>query len=119
MPAMILATMLTTRNLGLSNYRNTLEAMQSFTAQRQQHTPDELWLTEHEAVYTLGLNRKGVRLPSNGIPLELVDRGGKITYHGRGQVVIYCLIDLKRRALNVRTLVSIMESALILSLIHI
>lgn len=102
------------RHLGRSDYQATWHAMQQFTAQRTLDTPDELWLTEHEAVYTLGLNRKDVRLPGrDDIPLLLVDRGGKITYHGPGQVVIYLLIDLKRRSLNVRQLVSAMESAII------
>lgn len=101
------------RDLGCTDYQSTLIAMQVFTEQRGTNTPDELWLTEHEAVYTLGLNRKNVRLPHNQIPLVLVDRGGKITYHGRGQVIIYCLIDLKRKGLNVRQLVSILENTLI------
>lgn len=101
------------RYLGLTDYQATLSAMQAFTASRTASTPDELWLTEHEAVYTLGLNRKQVRLPSNDIPVVLVDRGGKITYHGRGQVVIYCLIDLARRHLNVRQLVNLLEASLL------
>lgn len=88
--------------------------MQRFTAERNEATADELWLTEHDAVYTLGLNRKDVRLASReDIPLVLVDRGGKITYHGIGQVVIYLLIDLKRKGLNVRQLVSVMENSII------
>ncbi len=101
------------RHLGLSDYQMTLAAMQAFTANRHATTPDELWLTEHEAVYTLGLNRKQVRLPDNDIPVVMVDRGGKITFHGRGQVVIYCMMDLQRRQLNVRQWVSILESSLI------
>jgi lipoyl(octanoyl) transferase len=99
--------------LGMTDYQTTLAAMQAFTSARNENTPDELWLTEHPPVYTLGLNRKDVRLPENGIPLVMVDRGGKITYHGPGQIVIYCLIDLKRRGLNVRQLVSILETSLI------
>jgi lipoyl(octanoyl) transferase len=99
--------------LGMTDYQTTLAAMQVFTSTRNENTPDELWLTEHPPVYTLGLNRKDVRLPENGIPLVMVDRGGKITYHGPGQIVIYCLIDLKRRGLNVRQLVSILETSLI------
>ncbi|HSH71765.1 MAG TPA: lipoyl(octanoyl) transferase LipB [Methylophilaceae bacterium] len=88
--------------------------MQQFTATRDATTPDELWLTEHEAIYTLGLNRKDVRMPGRGdIPVVLVDRGGKITYHGNGQIIVYALIDLKRRGLNVRQLVSAMENAII------
>ncbi|MEZ0316059.1 MAG: lipoyl(octanoyl) transferase LipB [Methylophilaceae bacterium] len=88
--------------------------MQQFTATRDAATPDELWLTEHDAVYTLGLNRKDVRMPGrDDIPVVLVDRGGKITYHGSGQIIVYALIDLKRRGLNVRQLVSAMENAII------
>ncbi len=101
------------RNLGLSDYQQTLAAMQHFTANRTTTAPDELWLTEHDSVYTLGINRKNVRLPQNTIPVVLVDRGGKITYHGRGQVIIYVLIDLKRRNLNVRQLVNILEVSII------
>ncbi len=102
-----------TRQLGLTDYQTTLAAMQAFTLNRTSETADELWLTEHPAVYTLGLNRKNVRLPQNNIPLVLVDRGGKITYHGLGQAVIYLLIDLKRRKLNVRQIVNIMETSMI------
>jgi lipoyl(octanoyl) transferase len=101
------------RDLGRSDYQTTLQAMQAFTNGRTAETPDELWLTEHDAIYTLGLNRKNVRLPQNSIPVVLVDRGGKITYHGIGQVVIYLLIDFNRRNLNVRQLVNIMETSII------
>lgn len=101
------------KRLGITDYQTTLAAMQAFTSTRDENTPDELWLTEHPPVYTLGLNRKDVRLPKNNTPVVMVDRGGKITYHGPGQVVIYCLIDLRRRGLNVRQLVSILETSLI------
>ncbi len=101
------------KDLGCTEYQATLIAMQQFTASRTATTPDEIWLTEHTSVYTLGINRKNVRLPQNTIPVELVDRGGKITYHGHGQVVIYVLLDLKRRNLNVRQLVHIMEAGII------
>ncbi|WP_178055154.1 lipoyl(octanoyl) transferase LipB [Methylophilus methylotrophus] len=101
------------RQLGLTDYAATLADMQTFTAQRGPETPDQLWVTEHPPVYTLGLNRRGVRLPQNNIPLVNVDRGGKITYHGPGQLIIYCLIDLARSHLNVRQLVSILENSLI------
>ncbi len=104
---------LITKDLGRTDYQSTLAAMQAFTNSRNTETPDELWLTEHEAVYTLGLNRKNVRLPNNAIPVVLVDRGGKITYHGIGQVVIYVLLDLKRRNLNVRQLVSMLETSIV------
>ena len=104
---------LITKQLGRSDYQTTLTAMQVFTAKRTALTPDELWLTEHHSVYTLGLNRKNSRLPSNDISLVMVDRGGKITYHGIGQVVIYLLLDLKRRDLTVRQLVNKIESSII------
>lgn len=91
--------------------------MQAFTASRNSDTLDELWLTEHERVYTLGLNRKNAALPlRDDIPLVLTDRGGKMTYHGPGQVVIYLLIDLRRKGLPIRQLVSAMENAIIILL---
>ena len=101
------------KDLGCTEYQATLIAMQQFTASRTATTPDEIWLTEHTSVYTLGINRKNVRLPQNTIPVVFVDRGGKITYHGSGQVIIYMLLDLKRRNLNVRQLVNIMEASII------
>ena len=104
------------KSLGRTDYQITLTAMQAFTASRNAETPDEIWLTEHASVYTLGLNRKNARLPNNNIPLVLVDRGGKMTYHGIGQVVIYLLLDLKRRKLTVRQLVNKIESSIIESL---
>ena len=95
------------RQLSLTDYETTWRAMQAFTAGRNENTADEFWLTEHHAVYTLGLNRKDIQLPSrDDIPLVLVDRGGKITYHGPGQAVVYLLIDLKRKSLIIRQLVS-------------
>ena len=101
------------RQLGLTDYAATLAEMQAFTATRSADTPDQLWVTDHPPVYTLGLNRRGVRLPQNNIPMVNVDRGGKITYHGPGQLIIYCLIDLARSHLNVRQHVSILENSLI------
>jgi len=109
-----LSSKLIVKNIGFTDYETTWRAMQQFTAQRTAETPDELWLTEHAACYTLGLNRKDVRLPSrNDIPVVPVDRGGKITYHGAGQIIVYVLIDLKRKGINVRQLVSAMENAII------
>ena len=106
--------MINVRHLGLTDYATTWRAMQTFTATRTVDTNDELWLTEHTSVYTLGLNRKDVRLPSRSdIPVVLTDRGGKITYHGMGQVIIYLLLDLKRRNLNSRQLVTIIEKSII------
>ncbi len=102
------------RQLGVTDYPATWQAMQAFTAARDDATPDELWLTEHPAVYTLGLNRKDVRSPwRDDIPVVLTDRGGKITYHGPGQIVLYTMIDLKRRGMSIRQLVDRMEGAVI------
>lgn len=103
------------RRLGLSDYDKTWRAMQSFTAARSAGTPDELWLVEHPPVYTLGLNGKPEHLPrtENGIPVIKVDRGGQITYHGPGQIVVYTLLDLRRRGLGVRALVRRLENAVI------
>ena len=102
------------RDLGISDYQVTLANMQAFTASRNAQTPDELWLTEHDSVYTLGLNKRDMRMPtSDDITVVQTDRGGKITYHGLGQVIIYLLIDLSRRQLNVRQLVNIIENSLI------
>lgn len=89
-------------------------AMQTFTAARTGSTPDEVWLTEHPPVYTLGLNRKNVRQPMrDDITVINTDRGGKITFHGPGQVIIYVLLDLTRRKLNIRSLVSLLENTVI------
>lgn len=102
------------KRLGITEYQTTWHAMQQFTAGRTADTPDELWLTEHPPVYTLGLNRKNVQLPKrDDIPLVLTDRGGKITYHGPGQVIVYALLDLTRHGLNIRRLVSVLEDSMI------
>ena len=102
------------KHLGVTDFEVTWHAMQHFTQNRRSNTPDEFWLTQHPAIYTLGLNRKGVKLPlRDDIPLIEIDRGGKITYHGLGQVVIYLLVDLNRRKINVRQLVSVIESSII------
>jgi lipoyl(octanoyl) transferase len=102
------------KKLGLTDYETTWRDMQRFTASRNQQTPDEIWVTEHPPVYTLGLNRKMVRMPSNNsIPLVSADRGGKITFHGPGQLIFYPLIDLRRKALSIRQLVSAMENSVL------
>lgn len=106
--------MIRLKHLGRRDYAQVWRDMQQFTAARTDQTPDELWLTEHAPVYTLGLNRKDVRLPlRDDIPLLHTDRGGKITYHGPGQVVLYLLLDLRRNGLTVRQLVERMEGAVI------
>lgn len=102
------------RHLGRTEFEPTWRAMQDFTKNRTSETPDEIWLTEHSPVYTLGLNRKDVRMPSrDDIHVVNTDRGGKITYHGPGQSIIYVLIDLKRKGINVRQLVSAMENSVV------
>ena len=106
--------MLIVQRLGLVDYQATWAAMQTFTAIRTPDTPDEIWVLQHPPVYTLGLNGKPEHLPLNsGIPVIKIDRGGQITYHGPGQIVIYLLLDLKRRGMGVRALVSLMEQAVV------
>lgn len=100
------------RSLGITDFEATCRAMQTFTLTRTPDTQDEIWLTEHPPVYTLGLNKKHLRMPhQNAIPIIETDRGGKITYHGPGQAIVYVLLDLKRYALNIRQLVSILEAS--------
>jgi lipoyl(octanoyl) transferase len=102
------------RHLGLAPYEPTWRAMQRFTEQRNDSTPDEIWFVEHSPVFTLGLNASREHLLSPGnIPVVQVDRGGQVTYHGPGQLVIYPLIDLKRLRLGVRALVVALENAII------
>lgn len=102
------------KRLGVTDFETTWRDMQKFTAERTETTADELWLTEHPAVYTLGLNRKNVRLPArDDIPVVLTDRGGKITYHGPGQIIVYALLDLERNNLDIRSLVSLLENTVI------
>jgi lipoyl(octanoyl) transferase len=102
------------QHLGHTEFETTWRAMQAFTSGRDAKTQDQIWLTEHSSVYTVGLNRKDVRMPSRSdIPVVNTDRGGKITYHGTGQIVIYVLIDLQRKGMNVRQLVSALEGSVV------
>jgi lipoyl(octanoyl) transferase len=102
------------RNLGRVEYEPTWRAMQDFTAQRSPDTPDEIWLLEHPPVYTQGQAGKPEHLIAlTPIPVVPIDRGGQITYHGPGQVVVYVLVDLRRRGYGIRELVSRMEQAVI------
>lgn len=88
--------------------------MQAFTARRSAGTPDEVWLVEHAPIFTLGLNARPNHVLNAGqIPVLKVDRGGQVTYHGPGQIVIYLLLDLERRQVGVKTLVDKMEQAVI------
>ena len=100
--------------LGLTPYESTWNEMKNFTSKRDHSTLDEIWITEHEAIYTLGLNRKDFKKPlRDDIPLLHVDRGGKITYHGRGQLIIYPLIDLERYHLTIRSFVTLIEKSIV------
>lgn len=102
------------RRPGRVPYEPTWQAMQDFTTQRDASTPDELWLVEHPPVYTLGQAGKAEHLLHvTDIPLVKIDRGGQITYHGPGQLVVYMMIDFKRLGLGVRELVRHIEQAVI------
>lgn len=102
------------RHLGRADYVATLAAMQAFTETRGGATPDELWVVEHDPVYTLGLAGKREHLlRQTDIPLVQTDRGGQVTYHGPGQVVVYLLVDLRRAGIKVRELVNAIEAAVI------
>jgi lipoyl(octanoyl) transferase len=102
------------RALGVTDYEATWRAMQRFTDVRGAHTEDELWLTEHPPVYTLGLaGRREHVLRDNGIAVVKVDRGGQVTYHGPGQLVAYTLVDLRRARMTVRDMVRKLEAAVI------
>jgi lipoyl(octanoyl) transferase len=103
------------KHLGLVEYVPTYEAMQTFTKERHSSTPDEIWVLEHAPVFTLGLagDASNLHSPSSQIPLVQVDRGGEITYHGPGQIVVYLLLDLKRLGIFVKEFVSRIEQALI------
>jgi lipoyl(octanoyl) transferase len=102
------------RTLGRTEYEPTWRAMQAFTAARTPDTRDEIWLTEHPPVYTLGLaGRRLHLLRDNGIPAIKVDRGGQITYHGPGQLVAYLLFDLKRQGLGIRSMVREIEASVV------
>jgi lipoyl(octanoyl) transferase len=102
------------RRLGLVPYEPTWRAMQQFTDERSADTPDEIWFLEHPPVFTLGLNADRAHVLAPGdIPVVEIDRGGQVTYHGPGQLIVYPLIDLKRRGLGVRALVVALENAVI------
>ena len=103
------------KHLGLADYVSTYEAMRTFTKERDVNTPDEIWVLQHPPVFTLGLagDVGNLHSPSEDIPLVQVDRGGEITYHGPGQIVVYLLLDLKRLGIFVKELVSRIEQALI------
>jgi lipoyl(octanoyl) transferase len=101
--------------LGLMDYEIALKKMRDFTLQRDADTPDEFWLLEHPPVYTLGLAADAAHGPKldNGIPVVQAERGGEITYHGPGQLVLYTLVDLARRGIKVKQFVAMLEQSVI------
>ena len=112
---MLVAERIVTRQLGLADYLPTLEEMRAFTARRDANTPDEIWLLQHPAVYTLGLAADpahGPKVPG-AIPVHSIERGGEVTYHGPGQLVMYTLVDLARRGIKVKQFVSLLEQSVI------
>jgi lipoyl(octanoyl) transferase len=102
------------RSLGRREYEPLWRSMQAFTNSRGDETPDEIWFTEHPPVFTLGLNasREHVLAPGD-IPVIQIDRGGQVTYHGPGQLMIYPLVDLRRAGLGVRDLVTALEQSVV------
>ncbi len=109
-----LAPTLTIKHLGIVDYEATWRAMQTFTAQRNAETNDEIWLLQHTPVYTQGLAGKPEHLLIKpAIPVVKTDRGGQITYHGPGQIVAYVLFDLKRKGIGVKELVKRIEQSII------
>ncbi|WP_243078352.1 lipoyl(octanoyl) transferase LipB [Pantoea sp. MQR6] len=107
------------RQLGLCNWQSTSEAMHHYTDQRDGSSRDEIWLVEHDPVFTQGQAGKAehVLMPGD-IPVVQSDRGGQVTYHGPGQQVMYVLIDIKRRKIGVRQLVTALEETVIATLMH-
>jgi len=102
------------RSLGRKDYEPLWHRMQRFTDERTADTPDELWFTEHPPVFTLGLNASREHLLAPGdIPVVQVDRGGQVTYHGPGQLMIYPLFDLRRAKLGIRDLVTALEQSIV------
>ncbi|HLW74487.1 MAG TPA: lipoyl(octanoyl) transferase LipB, partial [Gammaproteobacteria bacterium] len=98
------------RDLGLVDYVPIWRAMEDFTLRRSDETPDEIWFLQHPPVFTLGLSGKMEHVLAPGdIPVVHIDRGGQVTYHGPGQLVVYPLLDLKRLKLGVRALVEALE----------
>ena len=102
------------RNLGLQTYEPVWRAMQHFTDTRDDNSRDEIWFCQHEPVFTLGLNTAPEHLLATGdIPVVQIDRGGQVTYHGPGQLMIYPLIDIRRADIGVRDLVTALEQSVV------
>jgi lipoyl(octanoyl) transferase len=102
------------KNFGIVEYQPVFDQMRQFTDNRNQDTLDEFWVLEHFPVYTLGLAGKREHLLSpNAIPVIKIDRGGQVTYHGQGQVVIYVLVNLRRKNYKVKQFVNLLEQSMI------
>src|SRR5690606_20278856 len=107
-------SLLIVRHLEQQPYQITWEAMRHFTIHRDEQTTDEIWLLEHDPVFTQGQNGKPEHSLNPGhIPIVQTDRGGQVTYHGPGQLMVYTLIDIKRKETNVREFVSMLEQSVI------
>ena len=106
--------MMKIKEKGLQDYNSTWQEMVSFTEKRNNHTEDELWTLEHRSVFTQGLSGKPEHLLKD-TEIEVIksDRGGQITYHGPGQLIVYCLVDIKRLGIGVKQMVSIIEKSII------
>jgi len=103
-----------TRYLGRRDYVPLWREMQKFTDERDESTPDEIWFCEHPPVFTLGLNASKEHLLAPGdIPVVQIDRGGQVTFHGPGQLMVYPLIDIRRANIGVRTLVTALEQSVV------
>ena len=101
------------RQLGLSDYYDTWHKMQQFTKNRDDNTPDEIWLTQHKSIFTTGIGHKYSSEYIGNIPVVHTDRGGNITYHALGQLMVYLLIDLRRTSLGVKSFVRKLEQSVI------
>ena len=107
------------KDLGLVDYQSTVNAMQSFTLERDAETEDELWLLEHHPVFTQGANGDPSHiLLDSSIPVVTTDRGGQVTYHGPGQLVVYTLVDIRRAKMGVRQMVTHLEQTVTNILAH-
>ena len=105
------------RQLGQQDYEETWQAMKNFCLARESNTPDEVWFVEHPAVFTQGITGKPEHISSNNdIPIIQSDRGGQVTYHGPGQLVMYVLFDLRRLGIGIRALVDALENVTIAGL---
>ncbi len=102
------------KKLGVTNYLDTLNKMQQFSKNRDKNTKDELWVTQHYNIFTTGIQLENNNiLKKTAIPIIKTDRGGKITYHGLGQVVIYLLLDIKKLQINIKKVINLIEQAVI------